>query len=180
MDPRAPIPGNGNGIAAVSLGGGRVDAFATTPAGIVQYSFNGATALPAGAMLPQSNNLNRCVLAAASVSPGTMDLFGVEPNVGSPLRWHFNGAAWTRSMIAGPAIHVANNNNNQNLNSLAAIPGAVAGRIELFAITADSRVTHWSVGPATTFEQLPPSPAPLAEGGSRCGGSRPTRRVRNR
>src|ERR1051326_5330492 len=164
LDPRAPIPGNGNGIAAVSSGGTRVDAFATTQGGIVQYSFNGAAALPAGPLLPQSNNLNRCVLAAASASPGTMDVFSVDPNVGFPLRWHFDGATWTRSLLPGPAIHVANNNNNQNLNSLAAVPGAVVGRIELFAITADMRVTHWSVGPTTAFDQLPPSPAPLAEG----------------
>jgi len=71
-DGRAVIPGNGNGVAAVSRGGSLVDAFATTPAGIVQYSYNGGAALPAGPMLPNSSGLNRCVLAACSVSPTTM------------------------------------------------------------------------------------------------------------
>jgi len=165
LDGHAAVPGVGNGVTAVSWGGSRVDAFATTPAGIVQYSFDGTTALPAGPILPASGGLNRCVLAAASAAPNTIDVFGVEPTVGMPLRWHFDGATWTRSMLPGPPLHVANNNNNQNLNSFAAMRNPGSQTIDLFAITADMQVTHWSVtGGATTFEQLPASSRPLAEG----------------
>jgi hypothetical protein len=165
LDGRAAVPGVGNGVAAASWGGSRVDAFATTPAGIVQYSFDGTTTLPPGPMLPASGGLNRCVLAAASTASNTVDVFAVDPNVGMPLRWHFDGATWNRSMLPGPALHIANNNNNQNLNSFAAARDPGSPTIDLFAITADMRVTHWSVnGGASTFEQLPASPWPLAEG----------------
>jgi FAD/FMN-containing dehydrogenase len=166
IDNHAQIPGNGNGVAAVSRGGSLLDAFASTPAGIVQYTLNSsASPLVPGPMLPNSNGLNRCVLAACSVSPTTMDVFSVEPNVGMPLRWHFDGARWTRTMLPGPPLHFQNNNNNQNLNAFAAVCLPSSSTIELFAVTANMQVTQWSVtGNASTSQQLPASPWPLAEG----------------
>ncbi len=166
IDGHAGIPGNGNGVAAVSRGGSLLDAFATTPAGIVQYALNNsASPLTPAPMLPNSNGLNRCVLAACSVSPTTMDVFSVEPNVGMPLRWHFDGAHWTRTMLPGPTLHIQSNNNNQNLNSFAAVCLPGSPTIELFAVTANMQVTHWSVtGAGSTVQQLPAGPWPLAEG----------------
>jgi hypothetical protein len=157
IDSHANIPGNGNGIAAVSRGGSLLDAFATTPAGIVQYTLNGSTSpLLPGPMLPNSGGLNSCVLAACSGSPTTMDVFSVEPHALMPLRWHFDGANWTRTMLPGPQLH---------FQAFAAVCPPGSSTIELFSITADLRVTQWTVtGNASTWQQLPASPWPLVEG----------------
>jgi hypothetical protein len=158
LDTRAGIPGTNNGLAAVSRGT-LVDVFANTPAGIVPYSYNDTIALPQAPMLPNSGGLDHCVLAACSAGSPTIDVFSVDPSSGMPLRWHFDGAAWARSILPGPQLHVA------GLVGLTAscVPGAPT--IDLFAITADMRVTHWSMtGAVGVPEQLPASPWPLAEG----------------
>jgi hypothetical protein len=115
--------------------------------------------------LPDSGGLNRCVLAAVSSRPGTLDVFAVEPNAGMPLRWHFDGAAWTKTPMPGPFLHVANNPYNVNLNGFAAAVNPASGRIGLFAITQDLRMTHWMVDGASVLpKQLPAGQWSLVEG----------------
>jgi hypothetical protein len=159
------IPGGNNGLASASPSPGRIDLFAVTAQAIVQYTFVGPNPLPPEQPLPDSGGLNRCVLAAVSSRLGTLDVFAVEPNVGMPLRWHFDGAAWTKTPIAGPVLHVANNPNNVNLNGFAAAVNPTSGRIGLFAITQDLRITHWMLdGVSYLSKQLPAGQWPLVEG----------------
>ena len=160
LDPRVPIGANGNGLAAASPDGKRIDVFAVTGGGITQYTFAAGQLSATIAMLPNpaSLNLRACVLAAVSSAPGTLDVFAVDPNVGVPLQWHFNGAWASPRMLAGPALHA-----NQN-NGFAAVSPA-PGRVELFAVTADGRMTNWSInGAVVLFAQLAPGSWGLPDG----------------
>lgn len=157
LDPRVPIPGGGNGPAAASPDGRRLDAFAVSTAGIMRYSFIPGQGLPDLTPLPDSSGLHPCVLAAVSAAPGTLDVFAVDPGIGVPLRWHFDGA-WSRETLAGPPLPVT------RLNGFAAVSPA-PGRIELFAITADGHMTNWSLdGRAVLARQLARGAWDLSDG----------------
>jgi hypothetical protein len=136
FDGRFVIPGGGNGLAVASMGGSRMDVFALTTSGIIQYSLSGGSSAPAP--LPNSTGLRRCVLAAVSSGPATLDVFAVEPNVGMPLHWRFANGAWAKQHVAGPPLNI------DRSNGFAAVSPA-PGRVELFAITRDARMTNWSL-----------------------------------
>jgi hypothetical protein len=147
LDPRVPIPGNGNGLATASLDGTRLDVFAVTTSGIIQYSFNSNQGLPGIATLPGSSGLPACALAAVSSEAGRLDVFAVDANIGAPLHWRFDGG-WTKTMLAGPPLHI---NRNNGFAAVALGPG----HVELFAITADQRMTNWALkGAAGIAKQL--------------------------
>lgn len=85
-------------------------------------------------------------------------MFAIEPNVGMPLHWHFDGA-WSKQVVTtGPPLH-----RNSN-NGFAAVSPA-PGRIELFAITGDAQMTKWSLSGTTfLFKQLPMGLLQLPDG----------------
>ncbi|HEY8767302.1 MAG TPA: FAD-binding protein [Dehalococcoidia bacterium] len=167
LDQSHAIAGNGNGLAAASLDRTKIDVFAITTAGIIQYSLTQGQASANSAPLPGSTNLQPCVLAAVSSEPGKLDVFAVDPSAGTPLHWHFDGAWIGPTPLPGPPLHI-----NKNNGFAAAAPAL--GRVELFAITGDNRMTNWSLnGVPVLASQLPSGswslpdgvPAVVAEGG---------------
>ena len=139
-DQRASLPGGWNGLAVASPGGQRIEVFATTAGGIVQYSFDGAQVLPSNPLLPNSSGLPLRLLAAVSSMPAQLDVFAVDPQLGMPICWHFDGT-WSRQIIGVPGLH-------RNSGIAAMVTGP--GRVELFGITANGRM--WSCsGNGTAF-----------------------------
>ena len=155
IDPGVPIPGGFNGLAAASPVPGRIEVFATTAVGIIQYSFVGGQPLPPNPPLPESGGLPTRLLAAVSSTPGTLDVFAVEPNLGMPLRWHFDGA-WPRLSSAFPVC-----------TATVGWPRSWSrpGSIELFGIRGDASLWSGSVQGAGAIPRfLPAPPIPLPEG----------------
>ena len=154
-DPRAPIPGGWNGLAAASPGGTRVEVFATTAGGIIQYSFVGTQALPQLPPLPGSGGLPTRLLAATSSGPGRIDVFAVDPAMRMPLHWHFNGG-WSRNVAGIPGLHV---------NSGIAVVTTAPGNVELFAVTGSGTIASCTVNGTSYLPRfLPAAPAPVLEG----------------
>lgn len=154
VDPRMPIPGGWNGLAAASMGGQRIDVFATTAGGIIQYSFNSGQALPLIAPLPGSGGLPPRLLAAVSPAPGQLDVIAVEPRIGMLLHWHFNGS-WSKQMIPG-ALHI-----NSGLAAVTTAPG----QVELFGIAQNRQMASWSLNGKTFIpKSIPAGSWPLADG----------------
>jgi FAD/FMN-containing dehydrogenase len=151
LDTRAPLSATGNGLAVVTPDGGRVEVFAISGNQVVQYSFTGAGGLlPPNPFLPTNpTGLSPCALAAVSPGPGQLDVFAVDGSLGMPQRWHFDGATWSRQMLAGPPLR-------RNANNGFAAVSPSPGRVELFGIAADGRMANWTIdGPTTTFALLP-------------------------
>jgi hypothetical protein len=158
-DPSQPLGANGNGLAAVSSNGTHIDVFAATNGGITQFTFAPGQPLPTIGQLPYGGGLGQCVLAAVSSDPDTIDLFAVEPNLRMPLHWHFNNG-WT-----GPVLLNGPTTRTDLLHGVAVVsPGP--GRVNVFAITDDNRVTTWSIknGAPDPFQQLNPGAAGLPAG----------------
>jgi hypothetical protein len=151
------ITAAGNGLAAVATPDGRIHVFANAGGtiGILQYSFGaGANALPKGVPLPGSRDLQVSVLAAASAG-GKIDVFAAGTKLagvaeGTPLHWHFSGGTWSKRFLPGAVMRVGPNGGN----GFAVIAPAV-DRVELFGITVDGRMTHWSLGAQSTMKSPP-------------------------
>jgi len=155
VDNRAAIPGGGNGLAAASPRPDRIEVFAMTGAGIEQYSFTSGAPLSRNPLLPSSGGLPTRLLAAVSTSPGTLDVFAVDPATGMPLRWHFDGG-WSSQLLGVPGLH-----RNSGLAPVVLGPG----RIGLFGIGSDANI--WSClidGAAATLQFLPRASLQLPEG----------------
>jgi hypothetical protein len=153
LDDRIPIPGGWNGLAVASMDGNRIDVFATTSAGIIQYVFN-APPGPPFYVLPDSAGLPARLLAAVSPAPGKIDVFAVDPHRGMALHWHFDGS-WSRQMVPG-ALH-----KNSGLAAVVSAPG----QVELFGITPNRQMASWSIkGRTPTPREIPAASLPLPEG----------------
>jgi hypothetical protein len=145
LDAAWPIPGGGNGIAANSPDGSRLDAYAVTPAGFIRYSWNNALGTLGSAPLPDSLGLPRSVPAAVTSGTNIADVFAIAAD-GNALRWRTtNGITWVRSVLprppgapAGPLLRTG----------FAAVSPA-PGRVELFAVTSYGQLVNWSLSGAT-------------------------------
>jgi len=149
-----PIPGGGNGIAASSPDGSRLDAFAPTSSGLIRYSWSNTLATLGSAPLPDSLNLPRSVPAAVSSGTNIVDVFAVDAN-GNVLRWHTsNGITWVKSVLPRPAGATAGPLVRTGLVALS----PVAGRVELFGVTSDGRLVNWSFDTTTVQAAFLPAP----------------------
>ena len=133
FDQSTQIPANGNGLAVASSNGQQIEVFATTSAGIIQYSIIGSQAVARGALLDSVGFPPR-LLAAVSSAPGTLDVFAIDPQIHMPLHWRFNGA-WSKQLIGG-AVHA-----NSGITAIS----AELGRVDLFGITSAGTMMAWSV-----------------------------------
>jgi hypothetical protein len=154
VDQSFGIPGGWNGLAVASPGGQRLDVFATTQGGIVQFTYDGNTSTRT--VLPGSGGLPVRLLEAVSAAPGTIDVFAVDPNIRMPVRWHFAGTWSAKQIIGGGAAH-----SNSGLAAVVTAPST----IELFAITPDAKMGCWSIAGSTfTPRPIPAASAALPEG----------------
>ena len=143
------IPGGANGVAASAASAataGLIDTFAAAPGGIVQDRWSVTGSLASTGILPGSGGLPRGVPAAVSSGPNVTDVFAFDQN-GDVVRWHStDGVNWTKAVLprragptAGPLVR----------SGFAAVSPA-PGQVELFAVTSDGRLTHWSFGPTSS------------------------------
>jgi hypothetical protein len=152
------VPGAGNGIAAVAPSGARVDAFAVTTAGLVRYSWNGATSLASGP-LASAGLATWCVPAAASPRANAIDVVALGAD-GNAWRWSSpDGVVWTAPTIlprppfdpTGPVVRLG----------FAAISPA-PDVVEVFGTTGSGRLANWSLTRAgSTVTYLPEPPMAL-------------------
>ncbi len=142
------------GPALVSLDGHRLDAFAAGSSGIIDYSWNSGVT---PSIVPDSLGFTTSALAAVSARTGTLDLFAIEPTVAQPVRWHFDGHHWQRSMLAGPALYTGVG------AGLTAIVSP-AQTIELFAIARSGTIVQWSLDGSRTTARERSAPTPLPGG----------------
>ena len=156
------IPGGGNGIAASSPDGGRLDAFAATPFGLIRFSWSNTLASLGSGPLPDSLNLPRSVPAAVSSDTNVTDVFAVATD-GNALRWRTtDGNSWVekRRVLPRPAEAPA----GPLIRTGFAAVSPAAGRVELFAVTSSGQLVNWSFnGAAVEVAVLPASPMPLNE-----------------
>lgn len=161
QEPAWALPGGPNGVAAVSPAPNQLDAFAITAFGIIRYSWNPAgTSLGVGP-LPNSDNVPMSALAAVSPAPNVVDLFAVGAD-GSGLRWHSPAPFhWTRSVLPRPAGMPSGPYVQNGLAAVSPSPG----KVELFGVTGDGRLTNWSMdGASVVVTQLPAPPWSVGPG----------------
>jgi hypothetical protein len=155
------IPADTSGVTACSPQPNRIDAFAVTSSGLMRYSLD----VPPTGPLPStltSGSLPPCVPAAVCAAANVTDVFAVRVD-GNALRWRStDGVTWVPSVLPPPP----GTHPGPLVRSGFAAVSPAPGRIELFAITTASQVTHWSLDGAnvTGVSFLPIPPEGIGEG----------------